>query len=481
MKTRKNFGQSNGENGSAVLTAVLVVVVLLTLCGAMLSMALRSKDERGTAVDQHQALFAARSGVAHALVQLADQDNPNRNQDIGTSDDRREFGGGTYWVDLQEDQLSGTFLVSSFAQVRGQEEAVEALLSPVGSDIYDHALFAGNVSDDPRYTMELGGSGGQADEVRGDTYSGGNVELTGDASVSGDIRAGGSIEGASGDEGVYQPIPDIAGMDYPNTADFNVASLFRRATYTSDDAGGRAWQVPESNPAHIFRRNPNDRTSNTHATVKDDYFLEDPYEPVRIDPQMNGTDAYPITLSGVSGEPGVNGNQKVYYIDGNLWIHNRSSFSFEIAHNDPNGVQITFVARGNIYFSDNLFYSNPTLDGVAFIAMTDSAVEDSGNIYFGDPVFGTLEQMHAFMYAENNFYDQNLDASGSQHVLVHGNMTAGNQVLIERDYGRSHTKMVVDFDDRISVGDLDMPGLPTTNGDDNVPFVLTAWRRIAHP
>ena len=64
-KTRKGLEeQRSGEKGSAALVAVLVVVVLLTLCGAMLSMALRSKDERGSSVDEHQALFAARSGVA---------------------------------------------------------------------------------------------------------------------------------------------------------------------------------------------------------------------------------------------------------------------------------------------------------------------------------------------------------------------------------------------------------------------------------
>ena len=86
---------------------------------------------------------------------------------------------------------------------------------------------------------------------------------------------------------------------------------------------------------------------------------------------------------------------------------------------------------------------------------------DSGNIYFGDPVFGTLEQMHAFMYAENNFYDNNLTPTGSATVTVHGNMTAGNQVPINRDFGQQHSKLTVNFDDRISVGDLDMPGLPS--------------------
>src|SRR5690606_32174287 len=99
-----------------------------------------------------------------------------------------------------------------------------------------------------------------------------------------------------------------------------------------------------------------------------------------------------------------------------------------------------------------------------FIAMKDPKVEDSGNVYFGDPVFGTLKQMNAFMYAENNFYDLNLDASGSAQVLLHGNMTAGNHVEIDRDYGPKHTKLTVDFDDRIATGQLEMPSLPSASG-----------------
>ena len=57
---------------------------------------------------------------------------------------------------------------------------------------------------------------------------------------------------------------------------------------------------------------------------------------------------------------------------------------------------------------------------------------DSGNVYFGDPTFGTLREMHAFMYAENDFYDTNLSSSSSSIVELVGNMTAGNQVKINR-------------------------------------------------
>jgi len=112
--------------------------------------------------------------------------------------------------------------------------------------------------------------------------------------------------------------------------------------------------------------------------------------------------------------------------------------------------------------------------------MNDSGVADSGNIYFGDPVFGTLERMDAFMYAENNFQDNNLSATGSAKVTVNGNMTAGNQVNINRDYGKQHSKLTVNYDGRISMGELDMPGIPTSNDDGNGAWTFQAVRRIPH-
>ena len=469
--------QRGDRRGSAAVVALVAVTVLVGLCGAMLMIASRSSSEGGSAVDRHQATAAAQAGLGEALVQAAAGNLAN----IGEEGAPIPFGGGSYWVEVEPAADGGSVLVSAYAEVRGERDALQALLTGGGLDIYDHALFAGNSTDDPLYTMKLGGLGGQADQVTGDVYSGGSVLVEGDAAVTGDIRAQDDVTGASGSEGVYQPIPDIGAMNYPTTADFKVADLFVTAQYRTNDLGGKAYQVAESNPAHIFRKNPSDRAANINATQKHDYFLEDPYEPVRTDQGSTGADACPITLSGISGEPGPNGNQKVYYIDGNLWIHNKSIFSFKIDHKEAAGVQVTFVAKGNIYFSDNLFYDNPQVDGVAFIAMKDSAVADSGNIYFGDPVFGTLEQMHAFMYAENNFIDNNLSATGSAQVAVYGNMTAGNQVQIQRDYGDQHSKLTVNYDGRISAGSLMMPGLPRANPDEGGQWTYQATRRIARP
>ncbi len=475
MKKLLNLGPPE-RRGSAAVIALVAVTVLVGLCGAMLMIASRSNTESGAAVDRHQATSVAQAGMTEALQQVA----AGNVAAIGDPDAPLAFGGGTYWVEM-DDSVEGQLLVRANADVRGGQETLEALLTGGGSDIYDHALFAGNSSGDPLYKLKLGGKNAQADLVKGDVYSGGSVTVTGNASVTGTIRAQDAITGAAGESGVYQPIPDIAAMDYANSADFKVKNLFSGATFKSNALGGKAYQVPESNPAHIFRKNPNDRSSDINATSKDDYFLEDPYETVHTDSGSTGADACPITLSGLSGKPGVNGNHKVYFIDGNLWIHNMNVFSFKINHNEPNGVQVTFVAKGNIYFSDNVFYKNTAEDGIAFIAMKDSGVGDSGNIYFGDPQFGTLEQMHAFMYAENNFIDKNLSATGSAKVTVYGNMTAGNKVDIQRDYGSQHSKLTVNYDGRISSGDLEMPGLPGTDGAGSGQWALQAMRRAARP
>jgi len=145
---------------------------------------------------------------------------------------------------------------------------------------------------------------------------------------------------------------------------------------------------------------------------------------------------------------------------------------------DGTPLRVTFVVKGNIYISDNIFYHDENQDGLALIAMKDSAVTDSGNIYFGDPSFGTLEYMDAFMYAENNFLDSNLSATGSARVTVHGNMTAGNQVKINRDFGSQHSKLTVNYDSRIWDGTLQLPGLPTASGSGSA-WAVASWREVS--
>ena len=232
--------------------------------------------------------------------------------------------------------------------------------------------------------------------------------------------------------------------------------------------------VPETSPGHIFRKNPSDRLVECLTTVKDDYFLEDPYEPLAVDPAQDGSDPYRISLVDPTGLEGI---RRVYYIDGNLWVHNRFAYSFMVDSVGAEGAQVTFVVRGNIYYSDNIFLDDPALDGLGFVALKDPAEAQSGNIYFGDPVFGTLEEMHAFMYAENDFYDNALNTLGSKNVVVKGTMAAGNQVAINRNWGTSHSRLEVDYDPRVRNGQLDLPGLPAQT--QVLDFAVVAWMEVS--
>jgi len=237
--------------------------------------------------------------------------------------------------------------------------------------------------------------------------------------------------------------------------DVDVASQFSGSTKTIYD---------QDNPAHIFVKNP---TSVSYDKIpgKDDYFLEDP-----TDPSYGASHQY-ITVKS-------NGNDKVYYVDGNVYIHNGSSYDFMFR--DP-GTKMTIIANGNITISDEFWYNGGTEDPqdmLAFIALKDPAVENSGNIYFGDSQFGTGGDVHAMLYAENNFVDNNLDTSGQPYLSVFGNMTAGNHVDIDREEpGR--TRLDVTLDERIRRQEDLPPGLPPALSGQRTIYASEGWSRIA--
>jgi hypothetical protein len=465
-----------------VLIATLIGVVLLGAVSlAILALGRSTTNELEGARRGLRALHLAQTAISESVIELrigiaGKQPLPTG---LGTQAAPVTTPAGEYWTRIT-DNADDTFTILASATAGSHPRAIEVVVRSTGGGVFANALFAGNRSEEPGYALKLGGKGKQADEVYGNVYSGGDIAITEDAQIHGTPYAHGSIHGGTGKEGKKQPLPDLAGMNYPATSDFDVAALFAGAVWQAGVDGSRAWQVPEANPAHIFRRNPSDRVRETSSTAREDYFLEDPYEKARSGTGLAGQDANHITLSGSSGEPGPEGTNKVYFIDGNLWLHNKHTLSFKFFNNGGADTRVTFVVRGNIYFSDNLFLQNKNRDGVAFIALQDEHEPDSGNIYFGDPVFGTLAQMEAFMYAEQDFYDNNLSAKDSQSVKVIGNMSAGNQVKINRDFGDNHSKLVVEFDPRIMNGNITMPGIPDTAAEP-LAFERVSWREVAAP
>jgi len=172
-RMRGECGRGSREGSGAVI-AVMVIVLLAILTGAMLMTTMQSKDERRAAVDRHQAIFAADAGIARAVTNLTAGDDT---QLIGDRDNPLPFGGGDYWVRV-DDNNDTTFTVTSTGVVKGELQSIEAVLMPVGGGIYDNAIFAGNTENDPLYTLELGGVGGESDLVVGDIFSGGDVDIT---------------------------------------------------------------------------------------------------------------------------------------------------------------------------------------------------------------------------------------------------------------------------------------------------------------
>ncbi len=466
------------RRGSVLLVALIAVMVVAALGSAMLIGSVSRDSARDAAVDETRALYVAEAGMSVAVASALNGALLN----VGAVGAPMAFGGGDHWV-TSVNNGDNTATVTAWGRVGGALRCTQAMLETSGAGIYDYALFAGNSSGDPGYDMRFSGGGTSADSVNGNVYSGGNVVIAADARVNGEVRANGTVSASAAatpsapSTGVSVPVPNLAAMDYANNHDFDVAAMFASATWASSAMGGSAFQLPESSPAHIFRKNPSDRATDNASTAKDDYYLEDPYETVNGSATISAASSTRISLSGINGEPGPSGTNKVYYIDGNLWIHNRHIYSFALDSSPGAPARITLVVKGNIYFSDNVLYRDPDRDGVAFVALKDGAHEDSGNIYFGDPTFGTLERMDAFMYAENNFYDNNLSASGSARVTVNGNMTAGNQVRINRDFGGSHSKLTVNYDNRLVSGAVTLPGLPGFQYAGS-GWALRSWREI---
>jgi len=473
---------NEARRGNATVVSLLAMLVIGTFAGVVLTVGQRQSGENRAGIEQNRALLAAEAGARSALAALAvSLDSADDLALMGSADAPVEFAGASYWCELDTSGDLHRLLVHGRAGV--QERTLEVTLQAASTEgPFQSAVFAGNSSGDGSYVMKFGGTGTSADYVNGNIYSGGSVSFTGAATVDGSVHATGSATGVSDPEtGVTRPVPDLAAQNYATTAHYDVAALFAAgSTYKSNTKlGGSAYQVAATSPAHIFRKNPSDRTANTSTTTKDDYFLEDPHE-------ANTTSSlYKISLTGVNGAAGENSNQKIFYIDGNLWIHNLYTLKFQLSSGST-GAQVTFVVKGNIYLSDDFGYTSNTKDGVAFIAMKDPAVADSGNIYFGDPVYGTLDTMAGFMYAENNFYDNNLNSTAGGSIQLFGNMTAGNQVKINRDYsvtkkGKTtvyHTKMGIDFDDRLVTGELSLPGIPETYSEEGSEMTVLAWREV---
>ncbi len=225
----------------------------------------------------------------------------------------------------------------------------------------------------------------------------------------------------------------------------------------------------------------------------DDYFLEDPtdstYNSYDSSKSIDGT----VNTAPMYLDVKENGNEKVYYVEGNVYIHSPRAYSMRFR--EP-GTKITIVAKGNITISDEFYYNADYPEDINRTGMNSSVVEDaqdglclialknpnlfnapSGNIYIGDRQFGTGGSIHSMLYAENNFVDNNVSTSGQPFISIYGNMAAGNQVAINRN---ESTRLDVTMDRRVNDSTLYLPGLPPpmTGDATTVAAKSESWEKV---
>jgi hypothetical protein len=115
----------------------------------------------------------------------------------------------------------------------------------------------------------------------------------------------------------------------------------------------------------------------------------------------------------------------------------------------------------------------------------EGPVEGQGNVYFGDPRFGTGGATDGYIYAQNNVYLVNppmtaaAPAAQDQVFGVHGFLSAGGIMdLGNRGGGATYNNLRVHYDPRIENGDITFKGMPGALGGGWQGLAIVSWREI---
>jgi hypothetical protein len=323
--------------------------------------------------------------------------------------------------------------------------------------------------------------------------------LNGDIDATGDITVEDSadIAGNATTKAERPDLVDLTMMDYEHNNTHDVAKIF-------GDAGVRSGYLPRGNELrNVFVKNPGDRFAECGTTSTDDFFFEPTSGFVVGGPESGDT---PLDA----------GNDRVYYIDGDVWIHSYPTYGFKMKG------RVTIVATGDIHVCDNLEYAdNDSILGLVALGKydNDGDLVSGGNIRFGDAVYGNMGVFSAMMFAANDF-TFNTDqitrraAEPDSGFTINGNFAAMGKVEIERDWydkrvGYStekraahydpqikkwvdsetlsvlnstesgslrHYQMIVNYDDRVRTTSTQPPGLP--KGGLKIFAGFTNWQEI---
>lgn len=335
-------------------------------------------------------------------------------------------------------------------------------------------------------------------------------------SITGMSAPGPGQRSATGHDAAIDP-PNLTNMYYgmPKSGTKPSGALDRwgyDVAVTSNDYGTAKAITDVSKPEHIFIRNPPTSGSTTsggktiygrsYNTITngagkrlDDFFLEDPtdstYNTYDTSKEIDGT----VNTAPMFVNVTANDNNKLFFVDGNVYLHNPQVYSMRFRQ--P-GTRITIVANGNITLSDEFYYNAAYASGLVRTNMNSTIVNNpsdvlclialknpafpgqTGNILIGDSQFGTGGSIHAMLYAENDFVDNNLNTVDQTFISIFGNMTAGNQIRLNRTTGTGQyrTRLDVTLDERVRNGEVIIPGLPHPVGTQRSIFIDTAWHLV---
>lgn len=462
-----DFFRRRAEKEGAILGIIMITMLVLgALVISMYHLAYHSQREAAHEMQLAQAFWMAEAGVQWCVSDMYDI-----NGNDGRTAGERSVNGtlpGTFEV-IDDSDSEGEFRLSIGRITIGSRTVERHIRIGLGflPDHFNDVIRGENLRGVPWHLILRGDKYGNIEGPRvprrqGTHYPGGNDLVVGNVNVNGGFRmyddssvsgmpapntydvmgdvnysgelyqesgttiAGSTVQTSAGD---YEA-PDLGEMDYADNNHYNIAGIF-------DELNISSGRIPANHPEYgalhdVVIMNPSDRSTENASTSGDDFYFESSSGSYGNNTPSTGESLLQL------------GDDKTYYVDGHVWFHKYGPYGFEIDG------QAVIVATEDIHISDNITYADrgrdPGDDLLALVALGDysggSHAAGTGNIYFGDPEFGTLFTCDAFMFANNDFL-YNTWTTGSQEgdqaepesgFRVFGNFMAMNRVVIKRDW-----------------------------------------------